>query len=199
MYSSENVSKCFENFSGIQPDKKEVSQFIDSFMELGCGVYEKKGWAEKTPHTVLVADTLFDLYPSMSYIHIFREPKDIYCSLLEQKWGPKNVDDFVVFYNNVMTKSFVVQSKIPLENYFTVSLEKFVENKEKLIQTVFNFVEVGCSEEIYQNLCDEVNPENAHIDRWKGKLSDEEGQAIEQKCYKIYKHWQHRESQSFRV
>jgi hypothetical protein len=44
----------------------------------------KRRWAEKTPKNILYIETLFTLFPTAQFIHMIRDPRDVYCSVREK-------------------------------------------------------------------------------------------------------------------
>ena len=129
---------------------------------------------EKTPHTVMITHFLYAMFPDMKYIHVVREPKDIYCSLLKQTWGPKQVDDFVKWYCYIMKVAYTAQSKIPEANYYVASFDNLVENTCEVVRDVLAFTSIKSSEEIINTCASQLRPELVHIDRWRQVLSDDE-------------------------
>lgn len=65
-----------------------VSAFLTDFMSQVAAREGKARWAEKTPGNIIHAERLFELWPNARLIHIIRDPRDIYASLVEaQKWS----------------------------------------------------------------------------------------------------------------
>src|SRR3546814_14996553 len=52
---------------------------------------------EKTPHNLLQPQFLHELAPNARYLHIYRNPKAIAVSLLNQTWGPNDIEHAVVW------------------------------------------------------------------------------------------------------
>ena len=48
-----------------------------------CQQQGKPRWANKTPETILFSDTLFALFPAAHFIHMIRDTRDAFCSVLE--------------------------------------------------------------------------------------------------------------------
>lgn len=58
---------------------------------------EALAFLEKTPHNCLQPQFLHELAPAALYLHIYRNPKAIAVSLLNQNWGPDRIEHAVVW------------------------------------------------------------------------------------------------------
>jgi len=71
----------------------DVGAFLDTFMTKFADRENKSRWAEKTPGNIIHAKRIFDIWPAARLIHIVRDPRDIYASLVEaKKWS--SAEDF---------------------------------------------------------------------------------------------------------
>lgn len=68
--------------------RPDVGAFLTDFMSKVAAREGKPRWAEKTPGNIIHAERIFELWPDARLIHILRDPRDIYASLVEaQKWS----------------------------------------------------------------------------------------------------------------
>ena len=163
--------------------------FVGRLFNEGLAAKGGKRWAEKTPLTITMADKLHQLFPDLYYFHIIREPKDIYCSMLRQNWGFKNVESFVKHYNAVMLKARVAMKKIPHSQYHVVSIESLTINPNTIFRGLLDITGLPYTEELLPKLTFQVTPMSANKDRWKDELSIEEGMQIDEGCNKTYEFW----------
>lgn len=64
-----------------------VTEFVDRFMSHYAQSQGKQRWIEKTPGNVLHLDKIFSAWPNAKFIHLIRDPKDVYASCKQaQKW-----------------------------------------------------------------------------------------------------------------
>lgn len=197
VYTEEAVEKILRSAFESQADQLEsYRKFVSDLFDLGVRARGKKYWVEKTPHTIMMAPFLYMLFPEMKYIHILREPKDTYCSLLKQPWGPKQVDDFVRWYCYIMNVAYVAQRKIPPANYYVISVENLITNLHEAIRDILAFVSIESSAEIIDMCASKVHPEELHIKRWLEMLSGDEAALIDKNCGELYGLWKQREAKS---
>ncbi len=63
-------------------------EFLDEFMHLCASKRGKERWVEKTPANVLHVDRIFAYWPDAVFLHMVRDPRDVYASMKEAgKWA----------------------------------------------------------------------------------------------------------------
>lgn len=58
---------------------------LNMLMKLANNKNRKK-YAEKTPRNIFIAEVLFKIYPNAKFINIYRDGRDVACSLLKKPW-----------------------------------------------------------------------------------------------------------------
>lgn len=161
----------------------DASTAVKRFFEIGLRAWNKSVIIEKTPHTVLVADKLYGIFNNLRYIHIFRDPRDIFSSVKPLHWGPDNAASFVLWYNNIMVRSYGIKKKVPSNNYLLVRFEDLV-NEPNELKRIFEFTNLEFKNK-YLKL---ISKNKAHINRHKD-LNDSELKTVWNGCKKIYIKW----------
>jgi hypothetical protein len=68
-------------------DKVQIEECLDCFMDFVARSEGKARWVEKTPYNVGNIDRILSSWPSGKVIHIVRDPRDVYASVVEiGKW-----------------------------------------------------------------------------------------------------------------
>ena len=57
-----------------------AEEFLNRFMSTYASQKGKKRWVEKTPANVLHIDRIFSFWPNACFIHVVRDPRDVYSS-----------------------------------------------------------------------------------------------------------------------
>lgn len=83
-------------------------------------------------------DRYLDYIPNFKMIHVYRDPRDIYCFAVEKniEWIPHmNVDDFIVWYG-LLTNKFDMNS----DKYLVVRFEDLIYDYQYQLERIMNFV-----------------------------------------------------------
>ncbi|GAC1398031.1 MAG: hypothetical protein NVSMB52_11610 [Chloroflexota bacterium] len=78
-------------FEAVDLDRA-MAAFVDDFFTRYRVHNGKRRWAEKTPRNILDVDYLFRLFPRAQFIHLVRDPRDVYCSVLEKLRDDPRID-----------------------------------------------------------------------------------------------------------
>jgi hypothetical protein len=195
VYTPEQMEETIDrSLAGYRPLTARAADLVDGLFSLGFSFWNKKYWAEKTPHNMLMAGALYAMFPEMRYFHILREPRDVCASMMKQNWGPNTPEEFIFYYNTLMRKAFEVQTLIPAENYFVLSLETLIDNPLDTVLAVFDFAGIHTSSALIRRWTGSIDVASAHVGRFKSSLSASEARAIERYCYPLYEEWRRRET-----
>lgn len=163
----------------------DASTATKRFFEIGLRAWNKSVVIEKTPHTVLVVDTLHKIFPNIRYIHIFRDPRDVFASVKSVHWGPSKAKNFIPWYNKVMYRAYEIKKRIPRRNYLLVRFEDFVNDSPGELKKVFKFTNLKFKNE-YTKM---ISKSGAHINRYANELNKKELDTVWSGCKKIYTKW----------
>lgn len=75
--------------------------FLDSFMAKVCAAEGKPRWIEKTPGNILHAARIFSFWPGAQMIHVLRDPRDVYSSMIEAR-KMMEASAFVSYWKSVV-------------------------------------------------------------------------------------------------
>jgi hypothetical protein len=150
-------------------------------------------WVEKTPHTVMHADVLYQMFPNMRYVHMIRDPRDVFASLMHQHWGPKSGPAFVRWYNGIMDQARKAYERVHWRNYLVVSLEELIRAPFLTVSEVFEFMEIPHGTDwLWHTVRSRVSKEQSHVGRYN-ELSKQDLELIERECLTLYEYWKGQE------
>jgi hypothetical protein len=164
-----------------------AAAFLDRLFGAVLRQTGKHYWAEKTPHTVKWAHVLYRMYPNMRYIHIIRDPRDVYASVLEQKWGAGTLSGFINFYKQVMGTALTSRESVPAHRYQVISLYDLVYAPDA-VNRVMDFIGVPYEAEWIEEAKQIINADKARFWRYEA-LPEEEVRKIEDWCLPHYNVW----------
>lgn len=145
--------QCFQqpNFS----TKQLLEHFIRSFGETFQGNKTPKFWMEKTTSSEIYALELKEMFPNAKFIHIIRDPRDNWSSMLSG-WDKRYVN-----YNQSkqhLLNSMIERGKLGFQmaidnltnigstDYLILKYEELVNNPIVVMQNIANFLNVSFSE-----------------------------------------------------
>jgi len=152
------LASTFVNKISLYPMKKE----------------NKKIWLDHTPFNILHAHFLYELFPEMKLIHIYRDPRDVISSYKTKKWGGNSAMDNILLIKYIFNKWDDEKTKIPEDKYYEVKLEDLVRRPEKELKNIVDFLGIK-----YEKNLLSVDLSKSHSGRWKKDLSKEEVEVIE--------------------
>ncbi len=114
-----------------------AEEFIDLFMAEYAAGQGKKRWAEKTPANVLHTERIFSFWPGAKFIHVVRDPRDVYSSLRRTgKWT--RPEDFAGLW--VKFISAPTEAGRNASSMLKIRYEDLVLGPEKTMRSVLDFV-----------------------------------------------------------
>ena len=117
-------------------------KFVSDIMTL-LGAKDDKGseyWVDDTPYSILHAQSLMNCFPRAKYIHIYRDPRDVVASYLEQYWGG-DIKCVVNRLENIYSKVECMKKNVfNDENYLELSLESLINNTDNELLRISNFM-----------------------------------------------------------
>jgi hypothetical protein len=179
---AERLDAVIEKFFGqLQPDgyitQLDFGVFNDAardfVQELAQIALDQKvgtsSFLEKTPHICLHPKFLHELAPKARYIHTFRNPKAIAISLLNQAWGPAQLDHAIVWVQSYFeswfkAKAYFHRLGLPL---LDLSIEKISENPSFAGEMVCEHLGLPANNSLFSG--SDVN----QLQHWKTNLSDD--------------------------
>jgi len=151
-----------------------LASAVRSLFEALPGASHARGFVEDTPFNILYARELFQLFPDMYLIHIYRDPRDVIASHLEKSWGGKDVARTAQRVRAILDRWAEIRDKLPQGRVFEMSLEAFAASPWATLGPFLKTL--GIEQE---NSTARISVEKANIGRWRRKLSTEDISVIE--------------------
>lgn len=95
----------------------------------------------KTPVLGKFIAEVYGLWKDAFFIHVFRDPRDVIASYLAMDWGPKTVDEGIVFYIDRVKPVFAGRQLS--ENYIEICFEKLLLQPEEVLKKLFDKIQVS--------------------------------------------------------
>jgi len=120
---------------------ESAEQFLSVLMAEVARRQGKPRWAEKTPGNVAHADRIWAAWPEAQIVHIIRDPRDVFASLVEaKKWD--SPEEFADRWVSTIGRGLRLKAKIkPSENsYIEIRYENLTADPEKTMRAVVDFL-----------------------------------------------------------
>ncbi|MBO6783598.1 MAG: sulfotransferase [Alphaproteobacteria bacterium] len=116
--------------------------FLDALMQLHLEAQGKTRWAEKTPDNILHVDRVFDHWPDARFLHILRDPRDVYVSLANCGKGGAP-DDFAASWSTWIAKGEAAAQAHGSGRFRTVLYADLVNRPETVMRGLSGFLGLG--------------------------------------------------------
>lgn len=169
-------------FARLQPsgyiERLDYATFNDAARALLRGLAEialehKPGasaFLEKTPHNCLQPQFLHELAPEARYLHIYRNPKAIAVSLLNQSWGPDRMEHAIVWVRSyfeawIDAKARFARFGLPL---LDMKIEDIAADTRAMSDTITTHLQLGADDAMLAGGDLEL------LNGWKAKVTAED-------------------------
>jgi hypothetical protein len=115
-----------------------VRDFVRGWFETYMRRRGKRRWADKTPSTIRDLPYLWELFPTAKFVHMIRDGRDVCCSMLEQKWGPDDVDDAAKRWVAAIEAGAVHRGDV--NRYMEIRYEDLVQQPERELRRLCTWI-----------------------------------------------------------
>ncbi len=101
----------------------------------------KPRWAEKTPGNIAHADRIWAAWPDAQMVHIIRDPRDVFASLVEgKKWDTPN--EFAERWISTIGRGLRLNAHLnpSAKSYLAIRYEELIAAPEATMRRVIDFV-----------------------------------------------------------
>lgn len=125
-------------FPEREPLISAVRAFVQETFDYTAAISNKNCWAEKTPANIWRFDFLRELFPDCYFIHMIRNPLDVYYSLREKGWLSNNLVASLVDFEGVCAALAKRRRRLLADpRFIEIKLEDLVDNPTQTMQKIF--------------------------------------------------------------
>lgn len=174
----------FNNMQFSSYDKKKyladiLGEFLNKcFNSIANG---KKFFVEDNTWNILFAKELVELLPKSKIIHVYRDPRDVISSFLQQPWSPSNVPDATLFYESLMNKWLDIRQNLDSNSYIEIKFEELIRQPAKTLTIICDFIQLPFEKDMLN-----IELFNKNIGKWKKVLNNEEKNLIKKQLGKVF-------------
>jgi len=149
---------------------KFVNKVILDFLKF----QNKEFYVEDNTWNFLFARELLQLAPQSKLLHIYRDPRDVVASFVQQNWAPSELCQAAEWYKTMMYHWFNIREQLPVGSYYEYSLESLVDSPKQTLENLCKFV--GLS---YDPIFLEVDLSKSHQGRWREDFDIDEQKILQ--------------------
>ena len=157
-----------------QEELREIlGRFLEKVFESLLAEANADFYVEDNTWNILFARELLQLVPEAKIVHVYRDPRDVVASMIQQRWCPKDKEHTAMWYKTIIEHWFSIRSDLPPGSYYEMKLEDLVNAPEKVVRELCDFIQIPYSQCM---VC--VDLSHAHSGRWKKDFSREEQKQV---------------------
>lgn len=122
---------------GTAPSYAEA---IRALYRLYADLHAKPRYGDKTPTFITEMPLLSRLFPDASFVHVVRDGRDVAASLLEMRFGPRNVEDAAALWAEQVRLARRDRARV---SYLEVRYERLVTDPRTVLEEVCAFLELS--------------------------------------------------------
>lgn len=132
-------------------------------------------YVEDNTWNVLVARELSDLVPGAKFLHVYRDPRDVVASYMEQRWAPEEAGQAARWYADILNHWWEIRRGLPEKCVLELSLEQLVSSPRDTAERICAFVDLEFDEKMLG-----LSLDRAHRGRWRRDLDAREQEIVQQ-------------------
>ncbi len=134
----------------------------------------KTFYVEDNTWNILFARELLELIPKAKILHIYRDPRDVVASFIQQRWCPSDKAQAALWYKSIITHWLKIKADLPPDSYYEYSLESLVNSTDAVLKEICHFTGIP-----YDPILLKIDLSKAHLERWRKEFDLMEQQVIQ--------------------
>lgn len=125
-------------------------------------------FVDTTPTNIERSHQIAGLLEGSQFIHMQRGGKDTISSILSEPWGPKEPLAAIDWWRRKLQLAHKATRRLESEQFLEIKLEDLVVwKRNETYAEILKFLKIDDEDKINSYFTQEINPDKAHIDRWK--------------------------------
>ena len=155
-------------YSGKEQLASILNKFLHNVITEILSTQNADYYLEKNTWNILWFDKVLELLPGAKLVHIYRDPRDVIASYINQSWMPADPVKSAIIYRDIMNRWHKIKNKIPPDSFLEVSLESLVTNPKETMYSICTFWGIPWSDSLLK-----IDLSQSHSDRWKKELTED--------------------------
>lgn len=122
-----------------EPAEQALAAFINTLSDIQARNDKKPHTIIKTPGVMQIPSLILSGMPQCKFIHIYRDGRDVWCSIKNYSWGPDNVRNAAVWWSEHMRLAEEIK-RISPDSILEVRYESLLGEPQETLEGIFAFL-----------------------------------------------------------
>lgn len=137
------------------------------------GAISERYWIDTSPPNIAQADRIHQLVPQALFIHMVRDGRDTMASVMNETWGPSDVQSAASWWEQRMTAAHRALAAVPAHQVLTISLEQLVvTDRAAQYARLADFLELPDRPRMRRYFAERMPPDRARPGSWTERSPD---------------------------
>jgi hypothetical protein len=162
-----------ELLGGADQAPVRLAAFIDKTIGPYVIKHHASSWVDDTPTNVFAIADIISVYPSVKFIHLIRNGREVAESFERLGWASGSFDRALAFWVSRVRAARSARFMVPEGNYLEIHFDDLISNPEETIQHTAAFLQIPYEE----GMAARIN--GARAGRFTSKSSRERSMALQ--------------------
>lgn len=123
-----------------------LREFYESLVVNLLETLRRNHFVEDSTWNMTYIESLSEIFPTASFVHVYRDPRDVVSSFIKQRWMPRDVVQVVAIYQGLIMD--ILDKTANNKNCYSLKFENLVENKDAELPSLCAFLDLHYSDEM---------------------------------------------------
>lgn len=152
---------------------RRLERFFHDYFQLTARGRRVSHWVEDTPYNLLHVHELLEIFPTLRFIHVHRDFRDVVASYRRQHWGRGHLPAIAGRVAAVTSRWLEIRSTLPEEVIWEVGLAEIVADSQGFYSRFLEFSGLPPESAMAERL-DQLDTRRMHGGRWRRDFSPAE-------------------------
>ena len=134
---------------------RALERFLTTIFAAHCRADGKPRWINKTPAYIHCLGTLRQVFPTMKFVHVIRDGRDVAASVMTREWGPASAASAATHWRDGLAKGAAFGRSWP-HQLLEIRFEDLLSHPAATLDRVLTFVGLGGSHELVSSYVEQL-------------------------------------------
>lgn len=160
------------------------ARFYQGVVDRSLEQHDATTFIDRNTWNHLKFDQFLKLDDSIKLLHVYRDPRDVVASYINQNWMPQNPLEAARTYQDLTEAWWQVRERVPQDSFLEFSLEDLVNDPKGMLGRVCDFLGLPWDDALLS-----ISLAASNTGRWRTDIPKQDQNATEQMLAKSLEHW----------